>query len=257
MPLKDLTQLKYHNNHKDLLDIVKNVIESPSIGLSEDEYNFIKGSIFVVARRTLELPEFSCRINIKKDEGVNIYMKKWTINFINGYRTRASKRVSNPIGTMHDSILDVIIKARIGISDENLTIIRYGHRLAMSAENITGALLEEYIAMKLKNYNWHCCWGETMRSIDFCNSDGQLLQVKNSDNSENSSSRTVRDGTKIQHWFRRFSRKGTTNWPKLNNLLGIYSESDILSEDSFKEFVRTSISNNPDSVHLEDGNPWT
>jgi hypothetical protein len=152
-------------------------------------------------------------------------------------------------------ILDAIISARIKNTTEELEAIKYGHRLAMSAENITGSLLEEYIATVLINYDWHCCWGETMKSIDFCNSDGQLLQVKNSDNSENSSSKTVRDRTIVQHWYRRFSRTGATNWPALNDLVGIKKDSEKLAENSFRKFVRDAVSNNPGSVFLEEESP--
>lgn len=213
-------------------------------------------SLRVVAERILDIPDYSCSINISKGEDVVDFMNKWTIKFINGYKNRPSQRTSNPIGTQHDPILDEIISARIKNTTEDLEAIKYGHRLAMSAENITGSLLEEFIATALINYDWHCCWGETMKSIDFCNSNGQLLQVKNSDNSENSSSKTVRDGTEIQHWFRRFSRSGQTNWPALNVLVGIIKDEDKLSEDSFRRFVRNAVSNNPGSVFLEEESPW-
>lgn len=210
----------------------------------------------VVASRIMEIPEYSCSINIKNPEDVTEFMIKWTAKFINGYKNRPSQRTSNPIGTQHDPILDDIIAARIQNTTQDLEAIKYGHRLAMSAENITGSLLEEYIASVLIRYDWHCCWGETMKSIDFCNADGQLLQVKNSDNSENSSSKAVRDGTKIQHWFRRFSKSGETNWSALRDLVGIKMEDEHLSEDAFRRFVRDTISNNPGSVYLEEESPW-
>ena len=126
----------------------------------------------------------------------------------------------------------------------------------MSAENIAGAFLEEYIAEQLISQGWHCCWGETMKSVDFCKFDGQLLQVKNSDNSENSSSKSVRDGTTIKKWFRRFSKTGGTNWNKLNELVGIENEDDKLNENSFKEFVREAVRNNPGSIFLEEESPF-
>jgi hypothetical protein len=126
----------------------------------------------------------------------------------------------------------------------------------MSAENIAGSLLEEYVAEHLLKYKWHCCWGETMKSIDFCNEDGQLLQIKNSDNSENSSSKTVRDGTEIKHWFRRFSRTGGTNWDELNKIVKVDDLQDRLTEESFKEFVKNAVKSNPGSVFLEEESPW-
>ncbi len=239
------------------LSYFKNYSKIDLLKIVEDEAAYDKSdSLMVVADRITEIPDYSCSINIGTDGDVTHFMKKWTNKFINGYKNRPSKRISNPIGTQHDPILDEIISARIQNRTEDLEAIKYGHRLSMSAENITGSLLEEFIASELIKFKWHCCWGETMKSIDFCNEDGQLLQVKNSDNSENSSSKTVRDGTEIQHWFRRFSRTGATNWPALNNLIGIKDSADQLTEESFREFVRVAVSNNPGSVFLEAESPW-
>jgi len=244
MPKKRLSDFKNFKK-ADLLLIVE-----------EQAGEEISDSLMVVADRVIDIPDYSCSINIRTGEDINDFMIKWVKKFINGYKNRPSQRTSNPIGTQHDPILDEIISARIRNTTEDLEAIKYGHRLAMSAENITGSLLEEYIATVLIKYDWHCCWGETMKSIDFCNADGQLLQVKNSDNSENSSSKTVRDGTEIQHWFRRFSRTGATNWQSLNDLVGIKKGSEKLSEQSFREFVRNAVYNNPGSVFLEEDSPW-
>ena len=67
------------------------------------------------------------------------------------------------------------------------------------------------------------------------------LQVKNSDNSENSSSNKVRKGTKIKikHWFRRFSKKNKTNWDKLVEITGC----EKLSNENFLEFLRGKAKN--------------
>lgn len=244
MPRKPLSTFE-NLNKEELLEIVR-----------DEAGDRISDSLIVVASRIIDIPEYSCTINIRAGEGVSDFMKKWTNKFINGYHNRPSKRTSNPIGTQHDPILDEIISARINHTVDDLENIKYGHRLSMSAENIAGAFLEEYIAEELISQGWHCCWGETMKSIDFCNVDGQLLQVKNSDNSENSSSKTVRDGTPIKHWFRRFSRTGGTNWNALNELVGNDNEADYLNEDSFKAFVREAVSNNPGSVFLEEESPF-
>ena len=95
-----------------------------------------------------------------------------------------------------------------------------------------------------------------MKKIDFCNENGRLLQIKNSSNTENSSSKTVREGTVIEHWFRRLAKKGTTNWDALNDLVNITKERDKLSEDSFMFFVRNTVSNNPGLLFIESDNPW-
>jgi hypothetical protein len=215
-----------------------------------------KNSLIVVLKRIMDIPEYSCTINMKAEEGVIDFVKKWELKYLTGYNNRPSKRTSNPISTQHDDILDEIISARIANKTDDLDAIKYGHRLAMSAENITGSLLEEYVAINLLNFGWHCCWGETMKSVDFCCTDGRLLQIKNSDNSENSSSKAIREGTEILHWFRRFSRTGETNWPALNNLVGIATVSKHLTEISFRKFVRDTVTNNPGAVFLESESPW-
>lgn len=245
MPRKSLSSFN-NLNKEELLNLVK-------IEAGEK----INDSLMVVANRVIELPECSCTINIRAGEDATDFMKKWTNKFLNGYMNRPSQRTSNPIGTQHDTILDEIISSRIFHSTENdLENIKYGHRLSMSAENIAGGFLEEYIAEELISQGWHCCWGETMKSIDFCNVDDQLLQVKNSDNSENSSSKTVRDGTNIKHWFRRFSRTGATNWKALNIMVGIQDECKYLDEESFKKFVRNAVKSNPGSIFLEEESPF-
>jgi hypothetical protein len=244
MPRKRLSDFKGFAK-ADLLEVVK-----------EQAGEEKSDSLMAVVDRMIDIPDYSCTINISKEEDVTDFMTKWTFKYINGYKNRPSQRTSNPIGTRHDPILDDIISARIQNTREDLEAIKYGHRLAMSAENITGSLLEVYIAMALIKHNWHCCWGETMKSIDFCNANDQLLQVKNSDNSENSSSKTVRDGTEILHWFRRFSRTGASNWPALNDLVKIKNDSEKLSEDSFRKFVKEVVSKNPGSVFLEEESPW-
>lgn len=48
----------------------------------------------------------------------------------------------------------------------------YNHNLFMSAENIQGNLLEEYIASKVHPYGFLWCDGNIVRAVDFCNTDG-------------------------------------------------------------------------------------
>jgi carbonic anhydrase len=62
-----------------------------------------------------------------------------------------------------------------------------------------------------------------------------VLQIKNRDNTENSSSSAIRNGTQIQKWFRSFSKKGGTNWDNLPELMQGYD----LSESDFVAFVET------------------
>ena len=36
----------------------------------------------------------------------------------------------------------------------------------------------EYIHKKIIPYKWSCCWGNSIRSVDFCSSNGNLYQIK-------------------------------------------------------------------------------
>ena len=88
------------------------------------------------------------------------YVQKWIKKYFGGYNSRPSQRTSNAIGTIPDSIVDRIISTRLpSLGDKEVAAIRAAHRLSMSAENILGLFLEEYLAEKLLPCGWFCCWG--------------------------------------------------------------------------------------------------
>lgn len=88
------------------------------------------------------------------------------------------------------------------------------HLKAMAAENSIGILLERFIASVLEPHGWIWCSGNTVRAVDFIEPElGLLLQIKNRDNSENSSSSKIRQSSEISKWFRLYSRRlGAANW---------------------------------------------
>ena len=192
--------------------------------------------------------------NVKNSkDGKILAIEKWVLKYHRGFCGRASQRVSNPPGTLADPIIDRIIGARLPhLTDEDLHKISFAHRLGMSAENILGLFLEEYLASALSKFGWHCAWGETVKSVDFVKENGELLQIKNRSNSENSSSARVRDGTEIQKWYRIEASRIEYKWGLLNELCGI----DTLSEDNFVSFVHTILKANPQALAVEDENPW-
>jgi hypothetical protein len=54
------------------------------------------------------------------------------------------------LGTVADPVIEKIIGARLNnLTDEELRKISFAHRLGMSAENILGLLLEEYLSINL------------------------------------------------------------------------------------------------------------
>ena len=112
------------------------------------------------------------------------------------------------------------------------------HSLAMGAENLVGDLLERYLATLMEPLGWAWCSGSLVKAVDFVKpgippGSWRLLQVKNRDNSENSSSSAIRGGTTIEKWHRTFSRRAGANWSAFpeDSLKGSLSEAD------FKRFV--------------------
>lgn len=179
--------------------------------------------------------------------------QRWLKKYQNSFQKRISQRVSKPPGTVADSIVETIIRARLtGLKPKHLEQIKYAHRLSMSAENIQGLLLEEFLAEQLADYGWFCCWGEVIRHVDFCHKNGSLLQVKNRSNSENSSSSRVRINQSIERWYRVDARTGRFQWSYFNQKYGTHQ----FSEENFIIFVRKTLESNPEALPVEVGNPW-
>lgn len=140
-----------------------------------------------------------------------------------------------------DSAIYEYIKEKHNFDDETSNLVKDYHNIAMDAENRFGYYLEEFIYSKIKSQNWVWCTGSILRSIDFIKEDTEnnkdpwiMLQIKNSDNSENSSSNKIRKGTNIKKWFRRFSKKNATNWEKLIEI----TSNQELTEENFLKFLK-------------------
>ena len=143
--------------------------------------------------------------------------------------------------TIPDNAVYEYIKAKFDHKETEIVKVKNHHNIAMDAENKIGYFLEEYIYKNIKSNDWIWCTGSILRSIDFIKKELQgtkivwkMLQVKNSDNTENSSSNKVRDNTSIEHWFRRFSLKDEYNWDSLKKI----TNCENLSEENFLEFLR-------------------
>lgn len=218
----------------------------------EEVIEWTNGASFVFSAIVNDLERVPGNIGGKNDDEVAA-IRKWLIKYQRGYEGRASQRVSNPLGTVADPIVETIIGARLtDLLENELNSITYGHRLGMSAENILGLILEEYLFDNLKDYGWHCAWGETVKSVDFVHEDRRLLQIKNRSNSENSSSNKVRDGTEINKWYRIKADRIEYMWGALNAICG----TEHLSEESFVNFVEETIASNPNCIAIEQDNPW-
>lgn len=171
------------------------------------------------------------------------YISKWVDKYLGGYNGRPSQRKGKKSNTFSDPIIKIVLQARLpNLSNDIANQVEGGHALMMTIENLVGDLLEEYLSVRLKENGWCCCWGSTIDAVDFCKADGSLIQIKNSDNSENSSSSRVRAGTTIEKWYRRKSTKeGTFFWDGLNAMV----KRKDLSEEDFRKFVSSTVKKNP------------
>jgi hypothetical protein len=142
--------------------------------------------------------------------------------------------------TVPDRLVSLILHRHFKVAEESLDRAQHEHLLSMGAENMVGNLLERFIASKLEPHGWVWCSGSIVKSADFIkppappSKDWTILQVKNRDNSENSSSSAIRKGTKIEKWFRTFSRRDATNWQQ-------FPETEFrseLTEAEFHKFVK-------------------
>lgn len=193
--------------------------------------------------------------NIVQPVPLKAYVEKLIDCYFKGYNKRPSVRIGNASATHADPVVGLVFATRVkNIPEDDLKKVVNGHSLQMSIENIIGDLLEEYLSLKLVSAGWYCCWGSSIDAVDFCNVNGELLQVKNSDNSENSSSSRVRNGTEIKKWARRKSTQANTfYWDKLKELTGVQN----VSEESFREFIVATIKANPACINVVNENQYS
>lgn len=166
--------------------------------------------------------------------GSKEYILKQAQNFAAGRVPKAPE----PPSTVPDEMVSFILFHYFDIPEDHLTRAEHQHRLAMGAENMVGDLLERYLASVLEPMGWIWCSGSMVKAVDFIkppsgNVGWRLLQVKNRNNSENSSSSAIRAGTKIEKWFRTFSRKPGSNWAAFPDI----TLKQHLSEEDFRTYV--------------------
>lgn len=118
------------------------------------------------------------------------------------------------------------------------------HKVFMGVENKFGEILEEYVASKLKVNGWIWCAGSFVKGIDLIKKDGEswkLLQIKSRSNTENSSSKKIREyikdrtGAEIISWYRLNVNPRTgenpIEWEVLEQLVDFegFSDEDLIS----------------------------
>ncbi len=172
--------------------------------------------------------------------GSEDYIFAVALNYAKG---REPKRPVPP-ATIPDDMVSFVLEYYFDVDRNSLEHIKEEHALSMGAENIVGNLLEHYLASVLELHGWVWCAGSLVKAVDFVKpstnkEDWVLLQVKNRDNSENSSSSAIRLGTTIDKWFRTFSKKTGSNWEKFPDTVA----KEYLSEAGFRDFVRIYLEN--------------
>lgn len=168
-----------------------------------------------ISRLHLEFPELAPALGRKNllEAGGKLYGERIIARYL---KARGLKCPSEP-KTIPDQLVSIVLHDYFSLEEASLKRVEKEHSLAMAAEGIAGNILENYLAEKLEVRGWIWCAGSVVKKVDFfkppeSGSGWLLLQVKNRDNSENSSSQSVRDGTIIQKWFRTFAHKAATNW---------------------------------------------
>lgn len=168
--------------------------------------------------------------------GSTDYIKRQALGFYDSRKPKAPK----PPETIPDEMVSVILNEYFDIPISDLERVKKEHQLSMGAENMVGELLERYLASVLERHGWIWCSGAMVKAVDFVKpplvSGGTwtMLQVKNRDNSENSSSSAIRNGTNIEKWHRTFSKRPGSNWAAFPDA----SMRPLLSEGAFAAFVR-------------------
>ncbi|MCC7260058.1 MAG: SinI family restriction endonuclease [Alphaproteobacteria bacterium] len=169
--------------------------------------------------------------------GSDEYLRRQAEKFI---KSRAP-RAPNPPATIPDEMVSFIINKYFDVPENELERAVELHNLSMGAENLIGDILERYIASIVERHDWVWCSGSIVKAVDFIHRkpDGTwaALQVKNRDNSENSSSSAIRKGTTIDKWFRTFSKKQGDNWSNFPKIVDAR-----LSETDFRRFVEAYLS---------------
>lgn len=168
--------------------------------------------------------------------GSKLYIERQAVLFASAREQRSPQAPT----TVPDEMVSVILHEYFDIPIADLDRVKREHLLSMGAENLVGDLLERYLASVMEPRGWVWCSGAVVRAVDFVKPPAEaggrwrMLQVKNRDNSENSSSSAIRNGTEIEKWHRTFSRKAGSNWTEFPD----QTLRANLSEAAFEAFVR-------------------
>jgi hypothetical protein len=107
----------------------------------------------------------------------------------------------------------------------------------MVLENKVGKILEHYLSARLEPLGWIWCSGDFVEKVDFIKvvsgKKPELLQVKNKDVTENSSS--VKGRGDVPKWARLKGKKAITDWHNFPDI----DARNVLSEHDFLEYGKS------------------
>lgn len=166
----------------------------------DDRDKYLKLSIDLTTKYLEEYPENASRYCKTKEKQIANIKKNFNkIIAPNEPTTKPDILVSRILESLFDHELSRREKIQKQYNDQKQT------------EMMIGELLERYISQKGQVFGWAFS-GECIKAVDFIKKDGDQwikLQIKTSDNTENSSAKAIRDDTPIKKWFRRFSSPQT------------------------------------------------
>lgn len=263
---------------KDFDDVINNLIdlfeEELCVELSESQIDKIEKVIEVCINYGLEVPKIKSNKEIKSIKNPNIrlayILKKWLNSFVKKLFTPPSLKeglLLSQKSTVEDPALRVILEELYYVngydsSDELIQTYIQNHEILMAIENTQGNLLEEYIAYVICREPYNFIWldGEVVKATDFAYEEDDeivLLQIKNKYNSENSSSKDIRNGTNIYMWYRlgkkTVNKKALPqfNWDELNAIVEeLTDEKPDFSEENYQQFLKNIIKKNPKLISL-------
>lgn len=204
-------------------------------------------------------------LDLAYEQFLEIWFEKWIEKYVTAWKTLPSKKAAKQKGTVTDEALIRMVEAPAFAGSRDLAYEwATHHNLFMSAENIGGNLLEEYIAKKVAPFGWIWCRGTILTAIDFCHRDcTHMFQVKNKTNTENSSGKGFRESRGAQVWHRmRAERQNgeiVTYWPDLVNILqspgGLCEGIDqtLLNEEDYLNFVEGVATQNSNLITGDEG----
>jgi len=147
--------------------------------------------------------------------------------------------ISPPInsGKTSDPLLGSLFQQLNSCSSSEVENAIRIHGDFMVLENKVGKILEHYLSSRLEPLGWIWCSGDFVEKVDFIKivsgKNHELLQVKNKDVTENSSSAKGRGD--VPKWARLKGKKAITDWDNFPDL----EARNLISEADFLEYGKS------------------